>query len=395
MLTKETRYDVVVVGARCAGAATALNLTRRGARVLVVDRSSYGSDALSTHALLRGAVLQLHRWGVLGRIKAAGTPAVHTTWFHYGEREIAIPIRERGGVDALYAPRRTLLDRVLVDAARESGAEIHQGVELTALRRDAQGRVNGVELTGPGHRTTRVNAGHVVGADGVRSRVAASAGARLYRACAHAGAVIFGYWAGLPDTWTAGYRWMFGHGVAGGAIPTNGGNTCVFVAFPPDQLAASHPQDRAGTFSRALGALSPELAEATARSARIGALRSFTGTPGYLRQAHGPGWALVGDAGYFKDPITAHGITDAFRDAELLARALTSGSTDAETELSLEGYQATRDRLSVDLLELSDRIASFHWTLDEVAALYDSVNQATKPELATLEGLDASADRAA
>ena len=113
------KVDAVIVGARCAGAATALLLARAGARVLLVDRGVYGSDTMSTHALMRGAILQLHRWGVLPAIVAAGTPPVHSTTFSYPEQDVTVPIEPKFGVGALYAPRRALLDRTLVDAAVE------------------------------------------------------------------------------------------------------------------------------------------------------------------------------------------------------------------------------------------------------------------------------------
>src|SRR6476646_5773590 len=113
-----SRYDVLVVGARCAGAATAMLMARSGLRVLVIDRGRYASDTTSTHALMRGGVLQLHRWGLLPRIVAAGTPAVRVTAFHYGDDVVQVDIRPQHGVDALYAPRRTVLDTTLVDAAR-------------------------------------------------------------------------------------------------------------------------------------------------------------------------------------------------------------------------------------------------------------------------------------
>src|SRR6266852_5453545 len=112
-------YDVVVVGARAAGASTAMLLARSGQRVLLIDRQPYGSDTLSTHALMRGGVLALHRWGLLDRVIAAGTPPVRRTIFRYGDEEVAVDIRRQDGVDALYAPRRTVIDPILVDAARE------------------------------------------------------------------------------------------------------------------------------------------------------------------------------------------------------------------------------------------------------------------------------------
>src|SRR5215470_6061864 len=133
-------YDAVVVGARAAGAATAMLLARRGLRVLAVDRGAYGSDTLSTHALMRLGVLQLARWGVLERIEALDTPRVSRTVFHYPDEVVDIPIKPQGAVPALFAPRRTVLDRVLVDAAVEAGAVVRHRVRLADLVRGAGGR---------------------------------------------------------------------------------------------------------------------------------------------------------------------------------------------------------------------------------------------------------------
>ncbi len=124
-------YDLVIVGARCAGAATALLLARQGARVLLLDRSRDGTDALSTHALTRGAVLQLHRWGLLPGIVAAGTPRIPSATFHLPGGATTADIKARDGVDALYAPRRTVLDPLLADAARRAGADVRFGVSVS------------------------------------------------------------------------------------------------------------------------------------------------------------------------------------------------------------------------------------------------------------------------
>ncbi len=139
-------YDVVIVGARCAGAATALLLAGSGAKVLVVDRQAYGSDTMSTHALMRGAVIQLKRLGLVPGVVAAGTPAIRSTTFHYGKEAIRVDIKPDHGVDCLFAPRRTVLDPLLVDAAREAGAEVHHGVALSELQFSPSGRVIGVAL---------------------------------------------------------------------------------------------------------------------------------------------------------------------------------------------------------------------------------------------------------
>src|SRR6476661_6332139 len=176
-------WDVIVVGARVAGAATAMLLARAGLRVLCVDRSRYCGDTVSTHALMRGGVLQLQRWGLLDAVVAAGTPPVRRTVFHYGDESVAVSIRPTAGVDALYAPRRTVLDALLVDAASRAGATVEFGTTVTGLQRAADGRVTGVVLgggRGPGAdgRATRLeSAPLIVGADGRNSLVARTVGA--------------------------------------------------------------------------------------------------------------------------------------------------------------------------------------------------------------------------
>jgi flavin-dependent dehydrogenase len=169
MTTRNSQhYDVVIAGARCAGAATAMLLARQGARVLLLDRSRYGTDTLSTHALMRGAVLQLHWWGLLPRVIAAGTPAVRSTTFHLPGAISAVQIKPRDGVDALYAPRRVVLDAILADATRRAGADVRFGTSVTGLRHDRSGRVTGI--TGrAGPADLEISADLVVGADGRRS----------------------------------------------------------------------------------------------------------------------------------------------------------------------------------------------------------------------------------
>ena len=140
---KDRHWDVIVVGARVAGAATAMLLARAGLRVLCVDRSRYGGDTVSTHALMRGGVLQLQRWGVLDAVADAGTPPVRRTVFHYGAESAVVSIRPSAGVDALYAPRRTVIDALLVDAAQRAGATVEFGAAVAGLHRDRDGQVTG------------------------------------------------------------------------------------------------------------------------------------------------------------------------------------------------------------------------------------------------------------
>ncbi len=198
-------HDVIVVGARAAGAATAMLLARHGLRVLLLDHSPLGSDTLSTHALMRGGVLQLSRWGLLDEIIAAGTPLVKRTTFRYGNESVVITVKPSYGVDALYAPRRTLLDPLLVRAAADAGVEVHHSTSVTDLiRRD--GRVVGVHATTSDRRSVELGARMVIGADGIRSTVAKHVGAALSRVGQHASATVYGYWNDLA---TDGYEWNF------------------------------------------------------------------------------------------------------------------------------------------------------------------------------------------
>jgi len=377
---RRDRYDVVIAGARCAGASTAMLLARRSLRVLVVDPLPRGSDTLSTHALMRAGVLQLHRWGLLDRVRAAGTPAIRTTTFHYGDEAIRLPIKDRDGLDSLYAPRRTVLDAILVDAATESGAEVQHGLALVGLLKDGHGRVRGATLADGDRRTVEVAAELVVGADGVRSKVARLAEAPLDYSVPHAAASVYGYWRGLPAD---GNHWYYREGASVGTIPTNDGDTCVFAVMPRERFEGSRAEGMDGLHRDTLATVSAELAAGVASAEPTSRLRGFPGLPGFLRRATGPGWALVGDAGYFRDPITAHGITDALCDAELLARAVIEGGAQA-----MAGYQERRDDRVRSLLDVTDRIASFRWSLDEIRDLHLTLSRDMNAEVEAMLSLD-------
>jgi flavin-dependent dehydrogenase len=379
------RYDVIIAGARCAGAATAMLLARKGASVLMVDPLPRGRDTLSTHALMRGAVFQLHRWDLLESVRASGTPAVRATTFHYGDERITVPIKEKDGVDALYAPRRTVLDPILVEAAEAAGAEVVHGVAVVDLLRDDDGRVTGAAIEGAGMPTRHVAAAMVIGADGVRSRVARMAGAQLEYSMPHAAASIYGHWPGLS---VEGYHWHFSPGVGSGAIPTNDGHTCVFAGISQREFQEGRSEGLLPLYLRALRQSAPELADAVAGVRESVKLRAFAGVPGFLRRSTGPGWALVGDAGFFRDPLTAHGITDAFRDAELLVRAISEGSEEA-----LERYRTVRAEVTRGLMDVTDRIASLEWDMDEVQALHLTLNREMNVGLDLIRTYGAGKDR--
>lgn len=361
------RYDVVVAGARCAGAATGMLLARSGLRVLVVDPQRPGSDTLSTHALMRDAVSRLARWDLLRPVVAAGTPPVRRTSFVYGEaagpeERIDIDIAPRDGIDALYAPRRTVLDPALQEGARAHGADVRLGWSVTGVMRRS-GAVVGAELSSVDGRRTSVRADLVIGADGIRSRVARLVDARTTFRAVHAAATVYAY---LPDPGLEGYVWAYRPGTSVGAIPTNWNQACVFTSMPPARFEAERAGGLAGLHRRLLEECVPELAGRLQRTPDEPTThRAFPGVPGFIREGQGPGWALVGDAGYFRDPITAHGITDAFREAQLLADAVLSGEAGALARWSEDRIERVRT-----FLEVTDRIASFAWSTDEVRELH-------------------------
>ncbi len=359
-------------------------MARTGLKVMAIDRAAYGTDTISTHALMRGGVLQLHRWGVLPRIQELATPAVRNTSFHYGDDVIELAIRPADGVDALYAPRRTVLDSALADAAVEAGADIRHGYSLTTLiRREPDERVAGaVVIDAEGH-PMMVEAGLVVGADGIGSTVARLVQAPMLREARAAAATIYGHWDGLA---AEGYQWHYRPGASIGVIPTNAGMHCVFASVPPARFRDRFRADAMQAYRDVLQRVAPAVAQQIAAARLESRLWTFPGRKGFLRQAHGPGWALVGDAGYFKDPLTAHGITDALRDAELLAEAAATG-----TDAALARYAETRDELSLSLFEATEAIASFAWDLPQLQAHHQALNRAMKREVEFLVARSAAA----
>jgi 2-polyprenyl-6-methoxyphenol hydroxylase-like FAD-dependent oxidoreductase len=379
-------YDVIVVGGRVAGASTALLLARAGARVALLTRSSYGSDTVSTHGLMRAGVLQLSRWGVLPEVVAAGTPPVRRTLFHYADGEtVQVSIRPSRGVDALYAPRRHVIDRIVVDAAADAGVDVRHEVTVTDLLHDDNGRVSGVSALDRDGRASQLTARLTVGADGVRSDVASLLGAPILRSGSAASAVLYRYYAGLDG---AGYEWAYGDGAGAGVIPTNDGLACLFVATTPVRMRAARREGVEAAFAGVLGRAAPGLVDRVRSADAVGRLHGWGGVAGFVRQSWGRGWALVGDAGYFKDPITTHGMTDALRDAELLANAvLAAQSGSAAESVALARYQTTRDRLSRQLFDVTESVASYDWDLQEIRTLLRRVSSAMSDEIDHLQAL--------
>ena len=344
-------------------------------RVLVLDRGRYGSDTLSTHALMRGAVLQLHRWGILDRVIASGASPVRSATFHYGQDSLVVPVKPRDGVNALYAPRRTVLDRLLIDAAIESGAHVMFGAYVTDLVRASSSRVTGVVI-GDATSPRTVSANLVVGADGWRSTVGDIVGARRYRVGQYGAGVAYARWAGAN---VEGYQWYFNPGATAGAIPTNDGETVVFAGASASDFHDAARQGVAVAFDRLLAKAAPDLASQVNTARRVSSFYSFPGEAGFFRESVGPGWLLVGDAGYFRDPGTAHGITDALRDAEIAAGAILQGRESAHAE-----YQRRRDEIASRMFDISDELASFRWSLDRAGLLHEELAREMSHEVAVL-----------
>lgn len=368
-------YDAIVVGARCAGAATGMLLARQGARVLIVDRDPEVTDTLSTHALMRPAVTLLSRWRLLHKLVAGGTPCVHQTQFYYGPEQLIIPVKPNDEMRGLYAPRRWLLDQILIDAARSAGAEVHHGTHLRSLSKTKNGRVTGAVLRQRDGVERQICAGLVIGADGRNSLVAKLAGARNLVQSRARSATVYTYVKGIRNK---GYRWYFGAGMAAGLIPTANGAHCFFASCQPDEFGKWFGQNAFAGATEMLSTWDPCLASMIAADGPVERLRRFAGATGHIRDCAGPGWALVGDAGYFKDPATAHGITDAFLDAHRLAQAF------AHSPGTVKAYQIERDLFAPKLFAITQKIASHDWDCAQLKRLHSSLNDCMKAEHAEL-----------
>jgi flavin-dependent dehydrogenase len=352
-------HDVVVVGARCAGAATAMLLARLGYDVALVDRAHFPSDTLSTHGISRGGVVQLKRWGLLGAVIASGAPPIRQVTFHTEAGELTRRIKQSAGVDHLLAPRRYVLDALLVEAATAAGAVLYTGTTVTGLLRGDDRRVHGVRTRESGGRETVITARLVVAADGVRSRLAREVGAATTTESMSGSGTFFAYFDGLaPDT----FEFHVSERALAGVFPSSDEEACVWISSPAADSAGvrSAGADKTRALLAHLAAVAPHLWTRLRRSRATSGVRGAMNLPNIIRRPVGPGWALVGDAGYHRDPITGHGMTDAFRDAELLADAVDRwlGGEAAENE-ALEDYWRRRDSIIGPIFRLTCALTEF------------------------------------
>ncbi|MET7296749.1 NAD(P)/FAD-dependent oxidoreductase [Streptomyces griseoloalbus] len=308
-------YDAIVVGARCAGAATAMLLSRMGYRVLLIDRASFPSDTMSTLYIHQPGIALLRKWGLLDAVAEAGTPKL--TRLTYATQDVTVhgPIPALGDVDGTYAPRRHILDQIVVDAAVAAGTEFRDRTKVVGLLRDGD-RVTGVRLRTAGGREAEERAHLVVGADGMRSTVARLADAAHDRSDPLMTCVYYGVWENLE----AHFEFYERPGNWISVIPTNDARTVVSTYFPQASFSTVR-KDPMTWFEAGVRHTAPGLHERMAQARQVERLRGTGEQRNFRRRPFGPGWCLVGDAGCHKDTITARGITDAFIQADLLVNS--------------------------------------------------------------------------
>lgn len=360
-------HDAIVVGARCAGSPTAMLLARAGHRVLLVDKATFPSDTMSTHVVHPPGVAALRRWGLLERLEATGCPPVETYAFDLGPVAIAGSPRPVDGIAHGYCPRRTVLDAILVDAAREAGVEVREGFTATEVLASG-GTVTGIRGHARGGADVVERARVVIGADGRHSLVARTVRPQQYHERPSRTAMYYAYWSDLPATgFETTLRGEARRGWA--AVPTHDGLTVLPFGWPMDEFHANRGSVE-GHFLAAVE-LAPEFAERVHAATRESRFLGTAELAGYFRTPYGPGWALVGDAAYHKNPITAMGINDAFRDAELLARAV-GDALDGRRgyEQGMREYQRVRDHEALPVYAFTDDFARLEAPSPETQALF-------------------------
>jgi 2-polyprenyl-6-methoxyphenol hydroxylase-like FAD-dependent oxidoreductase len=367
-----TAYDVVVVGGRCAGSPTAMLLARAGLHVLVIDRSTFPSDTISGHMIKPPGVAHLERWGLLDELLGTGCPPIRGRHVQFGERVLELP-PPPPGVPSPLAPRRYVLDALLLDAARAAGADTWAGALVRELVW-SRGRVCGVSVRHADGRAHEVRARLVIGADGRNSLLARTAGSEMYGHAPTVSVAYYAYWRGFP---TEKVEIYFEPGQMVGIFPTHEEQTLIFVQCPVSERS-TFKADIVANYHSALAAVAP-VAPRLSQASRTSRILGMAELPNFFRVPFGPGWALVGDAGHHKDPLVARGISDAWRDSHLLARAVIAGWDDEDAmQAGLLAYQHERDRASTDVARLNTRLARLELPMEELAHGWSELSEAER-----------------
>jgi flavin-dependent dehydrogenase len=338
-----TGYDAIVIGARCAGASTAMLLAREGLDVLLVDRATFPSEIARGHFIHRHGPRRLAEWGLLDRVLDSGCPPVTTVTQDLGDFPLTGSDLDDDGIPLGVGPRRGVLDKILVDAAAEAGAEVREGFAVLEHTTDGD-RVTGIRgREARAGAMVQERAEIVIGADGRNSALARAVDAPL---TVSAPTVACWYFTYFSDVAVDGLEMHVRDRRAVFAFPTNDGLVGVFVGWPIAELSAvKHDVER--SFNGVLAAM-PGVGERILAGRRQERWMGATQLPNFLRRPHGPGWALVGDAGCHKDPMMALGVCDALRDAELLAGAVADGiGGRASLDEALRTYERRRDEATL------------------------------------------------
>ncbi len=360
-------YDAIVVGARCAGAPTAMLMARKGYRVLVVDRASFPSDTVSTHVIHAPGIAALSRWGLLEKVTATGCPPVETYSFDFGPFAIRGTPHPCDGFSAAFAPRRTLLDKILVDAAADAGAVVRERFAVDDVVVE-DGVVVGIRGRDEGGTSVVERARVVIGADGRNSHVARAVRPEQYNEKPMLQWSYYSYWSNLP---VDGFEINIRPDRGWAAVATNDGLTMLVVGWPYAESAA-YKADVEANYLKTLE-LAPQFA-ARVRGANREERFAGGSVPNFFRKPYGPGWALVGDAGYNKDPITAQGMSDAFIDAERCAAALDETFTGSRTfDDAMSVYHRTRDAHAMPIYEFTTQLATLESPPPEMQQLLGAV----------------------
>jgi 2-polyprenyl-6-methoxyphenol hydroxylase-like FAD-dependent oxidoreductase len=378
-------YDAIVVGARCAGSPTAMLLARRGFKVLLVDKATFPSDTVSTHILWPQGVEMLERWGLRQRLAATGVPPIcRRMTFDVGPFALRGTIPDANEGMGGFCPRRTVLDRLLVNAAIESGVDVREGFTLDELL-FADDTVIGLRGHTNGMAPVEERARIVIGADGVNSLVARAVRAPEYDSHPVAACAFYSYFSGIRQDDIELY--VRPH-VAFGGAPTNDGLHLVMVNWPTRDFAAVRG-DVEGHVWRALAA-APDFLARVREGRREEKWHGTAGVPGFFRKPYGNGWALAGDASYNRDPITAQGICDAFIDAAALVEALRAALSGAgEFDERLAAHESARNERVRPMYEFTTHLAALEPPPPEMQALFGALrgNQdATNAFLSAITG---------